>query len=187
MHNHNLRLNTGAEITRAFSARFIFDYINRADLFRYESGWPASGTVIEDDQHDSYVQGNLFLKYEFGNGLEITSRHMLGKTDSDLTSRITNLDDEQEKRIHNLVVSYRKRLAPGFTLGSYAGVSIDKFNSLRTLAGGSQSSWSEVNINSEAIIAGADVGIGNYLHAEYNLRSDNHSHSKRQRIAFPIL
>ena len=175
VHNHNLRLNTGAEITCGFSARLIFDYINRADLFRYESGWPAPGTVIEDDQHDSYVQGNLFLKYEFGNGLEITSRNVLGKTDSDLTSRMTNLNDEQKKRMHNLIVSYRKRLVPGFTLSSYAGVSIDKFNSLRTLAGGSQSSWSEVNIDSEAIIAGADVGIGNYLHAEYNLRSDNHS------------
>lgn len=174
-HNHNIRVNTGADITRGLSARLILDFADGTDIIRYKAWQPTPGTEAEDKTHRSYLQGNLLLSYDFGNGLKILSRHMLGKLDNDLIRPRAITRNDQDKRSHNFIGSFNKKFSNSFTLGSYAGFTFEKFSDYREQKSDNLIFTQEQNFDGWALIAGADAGVNDYFFIDYNFRRDNHS------------
>lgn len=175
-HNHNIRVNTGADITRGLSARLILDFADLTDVFRFDGSWqPVPGTEVENKNRRSYLQGNLVVQYDFRNGIKILSRHMLGKLDADLSTPTYITENDQDKRSHNVVASFNRKLSPSFTFGSYAGSTFDKFSDYRAQISDHLIFTREQNFDSWALIAGANAGVNDYLFIEYNFRRDDHS------------
>jgi hypothetical protein len=171
---HNIRVNTGIDITDRLNARLILDGMKR---------WDQSKLLSESDGSTEILQGNLMLQYQAMRWLTLTSQSSLagitGESNHTFDYVIVDYVNENRRSFLNLFATARHTLSENFSLREFAGVQYDGqkiFRKRDQFSGGASSgSQQEAERRTRSLLAGIGIQYNNYWFADLDYRLDEFS------------
>lgn len=177
---HNLKINTGFDVTDRFNIRLIIDE-NRL-VNKYESAqiqWNTERIEYENTRKVNSLQGNLMLRYQVRDWLLLSSQSSLAKIgdlNKSTLSSIPETSGDVERKFANMFASANLPLTNKFYVNAFAGVQLEKqegdwrqFISSQTLVAGN---WSTMESNTRTFSGGIGIQYYNSFFVNYNYRLD---------------
>lgn len=183
---HNLKINTGVNLGK-FSARVLLDGSYSAQNITYPAYTDFFGTVppIKNVYRESYLQGNIALKYQINTWLKLSSQIILSQRDSLLTrtidSDIFTKEVNDNRNSVNFFANVDKKIGSRFGISAFAGIQSTSLNRDRlgkqTIAGvrseaNKKSTWSVPHV-----AYGLTLDYSNLIFVEFMQRRSTYTWS----------
>jgi hypothetical protein len=180
-HVNSVKLNTGWNAGKKFTARFVGDFRGKKNLMEIPAEDPTL-SVSNDRTGGSikYLQGNLTMQYSLLPKLKISSMNVLSDADSDIDKRLFSnpFETSQKKRLHNLILTYSPEVLKKIAMKVYGGGQYEEFDYRRT-NGSSESLHSS---KTKAVLAGFDANISDIVIVDAAFRRESIDNPARTKI-----
>jgi hypothetical protein len=172
---HNVRVNTGINITSRFNARLILDSFYAKDKSSQSVTLQGPPIMLNSETVRKNLQGNLQLQYKPLDWLSFSSQSSLSKIDNNVESyyqTLYSIDRKQNRTFANLYTSVNRSLLTSLSFTAFLGYQYEKLKQEQQMQSSLTLSQSKSENKTTSILGGVGLQFKNYLFTDFNYRQD---------------
>ncbi len=173
--NHNIKINTGMEISEKFSIRILLDNNLRNDNY---TSTDRSSFTTRVNTHQNFFSSNVALKYKLNRVVRLSSQLSYAdlKTDNFLKNNqvYQSIARNNNRFLGNLFANVQKQVSQ-FKISAFGGMQYSLQKELSNLTNNTLESSYKSSLNNSAIALGGEVSYKETLFANIQYRLNQYS------------